>query len=71
MQERDRQLCSGLVDILRVSIIKIILALVRVISGDWGRNVLDTDLRLMFVKSGYLMRGHFPTIRDVDLKKNS
>lgn len=46
---------QGLVKNFGVITIKIFLALVREVPAECGRNVLRTEVRLMFVKSVYLI----------------
>lgn len=49
--------------------IKNILSLLREVSTKRGRNVSDIEARLTFMKSGFLMKGYIPTIRNEDLGK--
>lgn len=49
-------LALKLVETLRVGTTVIFLAVVSEVAAEWSRSVLDTERRLVFVKSGYLMR---------------
>lgn len=61
---------SELVEILRVSTIKRILVLVGNVAAKFGKNVLDREGRLTFVKSAYLIGGYILTIQCADLEKD-
>lgn len=62
---------SGLVESFEVSTMKILLRNVRKIAVERGRNVPDTELRLAFVRSGYLLAGYIPIVQDAILEERS
>lgn len=53
-------IASGLVVRFRVTTTKILFVFVRDVDVACRINVSDTEARLTFVKSGYLMVGHIP-----------
>lgn len=57
---------NKLVELFGASTMKTYCALVREIDSERGRNVTDAQIRLVFVKSGYLLGGRVPTLKDVD-----
>lgn len=44
-------------------------AILRKIAAECSKNLLDMDLWVAFVKSGYTMRGYIPNLRDVEMEK--
>lgn len=55
-----------LVELFGASTMKTYCALLREIDSERGRNVTDAQIRLVFVKSGYLLGGRVSTLKDVD-----
>lgn len=55
---------SRSVDNFKLSTIKPFLAIARDVAGKCGKDIFGTEVLLTFVKSGYLISGYIPTIRD-------
>lgn len=47
------------------------MVLVHEIAVECEANVLDSELWLAFLRSGYLLGGYIPRLRDADLEKGS
>lgn len=62
-------LSPELVDAYKLSTTKIFLVLLCEIVAEYGRIIPDTEVQLVFVKSGYLVGEYIPMIRDVGSKK--
>lgn len=62
---------AGLVKRFKRITVKMLQELVCEVPAECGRKVSDTELRLMFVKSEYIIPGCIPTIQNFDLEKHS
>lgn len=63
------RLAVDLVHLFRKSMMQSSKALVHEIGKEGKAKIPDSEVRLTFLKSGYILRGYIPTLRDAELEK--